>query len=459
MDTLPIRVPTSDSVRSSPPRYRIACAFAPKKVRSFLTPSLIAACFSKGIEIVPVDPSRSLLEYRSSSEENELATDVPQKPPFDAVVHKVLTAEWADQLRILAEQFPTFAGRIVDPTERIARVCNRASMLQGLLPDADTCQATEISKLAGEEKAAVGVEVTGGWRNGEGEEEGRKWEIVPGFFVCVPQQMVLTLSELRRLAGDPQEGPSGSSYLQDVLQSQGLSCPLVAKPVEANGSTASHSLSLVFNTDGLMALAHSLEAVPTTTSPASAVDAADVAPDADTMGACIPAVASVSAQKHADCKEPSIVLQQFINHGSRLTKLYVVGSSARCEVRPSLPDVAPSQCQPDVSPGYLPFSHVSNVPVPQPTHLPNAGSSTDSSMNMGTDDLWPGPLPDGVADALGKHLREQLGLRLFNVDIVRSVACPNRFFIIDVNYFPGFAKLHGYEELLSDFFLSLLQNK
>ncbi|GJP80357.1 hypothetical protein CLOP_g10566 [Closterium sp. NIES-67] len=316
---------TSNPVRPSLPAYRIACAFAPKKVRTFLTPSLIAACLAKGIELVPVDPFQNLLEYQNSSEENDIAADhgVPQKAPYDAVLHKVLTAEWADQLRILAARFPTLAGRIVDPPERIARVCDRASMLQGLLPDADTSQATEGWKLAGKEKSAAGAERTGGAERGEGEGEGRWWEIVPGYYVCVPQQTVLTVSELSRLAGI-QDGPGGSSALQAVLQNQGLSFPLVAKPVEANGSTASHSLSLVFNTHGLSALAHSLAAIPTTmTSPASAAAAASTM--ASTT-ADIPAPA-------VTCEEPSIVLQQFINHGGRLTKLYVIGSSLHLNAR------------------------------------------------------------------------------------------------------------------------------
>ena len=61
--------------------------------------------------------------------------------------------------------------------------------------------------------------------------------------------------------------------------------------------------------------------------------------------------------------------------------------------------------------------------------------------------------------AISARLRKKLGLRLFNFDLIRKSEDASRFCIIDINYFPGYAKMPNYENVLTDFFVSLAQEK
>jgi hypothetical protein len=45
--------------------------------------------------------------------------------------------------------------------------------------------------------------------------------------------------------------------------------------------------------------------------------------------------------------------------------------------------------------------------------------------------------PPQLLDCLSKELRRRLGLRLFNLDIIREGGAGNRYYVIDINYFPG----------------------
>ncbi|KAK9994071.1 hypothetical protein SO802_023774 [Lithocarpus litseifolius] len=53
---------------------------------------------------------------------------------------------------------------------------------------------------------------------------------------------------------------------------------------------------------------------------------------------------------------------------------------------------------------------------------------------------------------LAKGLREAMGLRLFNFDLIRDSRDGNRYFVIDINYFPGYVKMPEYESVFVDFF-------
>jgi hypothetical protein len=52
--------------------------------------------------------------------------------------------------------------------------------------------------------------------------------------------------------------------------------------------------------------------------------------------------------------------------------------------------------------------------------------------------------------AIAQSLRAQLGLSLFNFDLIRVRGSGNKFLVIDINYFPGYAKMPGYEAVISD---------
>ena len=61
---------------------------------------------------------------------------------------------------------------------------------------------------------------------------------------------------------------------------------------------------------------------------------------------------------------------------------------------------------------------------------------------------------------LAKALREALGLNLFNADVIRDGKDGRtRYLIIDINYFPGYAKLPSYEPFFTDFLLDVVHHK
>ena len=48
-------------------------------------------------------------------------------------------------------------------------------------------------------------------------------------------------------------------------------------------------------------------------------------------------------------------------------------------------------------------------------------------------------------------LQASLGLQLFNFDLIRVNGEQDRFVVVDINYFPGIAKMPGYELVFCDF--------
>lgn len=60
-------------------------------------------------------------------------------------------------------------------------------------------------------------------------------------------------------------------------------------------------------------------------------------------------------------------------------------------------------------------------------------------------------------EEVGRGLRRALGLQLFNFDMIRGRKAGGQYFIIDINYFPGFDKLPGYEIALTDFFGDMIR--
>uniref|UniRef100_A0A7N0THR2 Inositol-tetrakisphosphate 1-kinase n=1 Tax=Kalanchoe fedtschenkoi TaxID=63787 RepID=A0A7N0THR2_KALFE len=98
--------------------------------------------------------------------------------------------------------------------------------------------------------------------------------------VGVPRQLVVTADD---------------SSVFDVVTKAGLNLPLVAKPLVADGSQKFHELSLAYDQNSLCEL------------------------------------------------EPPLVLQEFVNHGGILFKVYVVGEAIKVVRRYSLPNVTKSE--------------------------------------------------------------------------------------------------------------------
>lgn len=259
--------------------------------------------------------------------------------PFDAILHKLHGKKWNEQLKEFCEKYPYVI--VIDPPAAIEKVHNRISMLQG------------IEKL----KIMEGNET-----------------------VAVPMQIVME---------KPDELTS-----PEVLEE--LKFPVIAKPLVADGSATSHSMSLVFNSKGLKSL------------------------------------------------KPPLVLQEFVNHSGVIFKVYVVGDFVECVKRKSLRDVSHEEMQSSVE-GLVLFSQISNT----------ASENCDEGMEIEQAEL---PRARFIEE-LARGLRDELGLSLFNFDLIRDNKAENQYFVIDINYFPGYAKMPGFEAALTNFFLNVFHEK
>ncbi|GJN21029.1 hypothetical protein PR202_gb08474 [Eleusine coracana subsp. coracana] len=192
--------------------------------------------------------------------------------------------------------------------------------------------------------------------------------------VSVPKQIVVR--DAADLLSDAQIG--------------GLRFPLIAKPEEVDGSAASHDLCLVYRAEGLRGI------------------------------------------------HTPVVLQEFVNHGGALFKVYVVGGSATCVRRSSLPDVPESRLRDADAPAAVPFAYISNQPLPD-----KDGGVVEVEMP-----------PAEFVDEVARELRRALGLNLINFDLIRGN--DGKYFVLDINYCPAYSKVPGFEQILTDFFWEML---
>lgn len=198
--------------------------------------------------------------------------------------------------------------------------------------------------------------------------------------VCVPTQLVVK---------------NDASSIPSEVAKAGLKLPLVAKPLFVDGSAKSHQLFLAYDKVSLSKL------------------------------------------------EPPLVLQEFVNHGGVMFKVYVVGDAIKVVRRFSLPDV----CKRELSKyaGVFQFPRVSGA----------AASADEADLDPGVAELPPRPL----LERLVGELRNRMGLRLFNIDMIREHGTRDLFYVIDINYFPGYGKMPEYEHIFTDFLLGLVDKK
>ncbi|EPS59168.1 hypothetical protein M569_15644, partial [Genlisea aurea] len=91
---------------------RVGYALSPEKIHSLIKPSFIHLAKERGIELIPIEPSKPLIE----------------QGPFDCIIHKLFDPDWIRQLRILSSRRPDCA--IFDRPERIKPLHSRITMLE-----------------------------------------------------------------------------------------------------------------------------------------------------------------------------------------------------------------------------------------------------------------------------------------------------------------------------------------
>ena len=150
---------------------------------------------------------------------------------------------------------------------------------------------------------------------------------------------------------------------------------------------------------------------------------------------------------------PPCVLQQFVDHGGSIFKVYVVGDVVQLARRRSLPDQR-GAC---THRGVEVLERISTLgPLwrEQAAAEPAAAASPDAPALGAV--VEPGA---AFVQALATALRASLGLQLFNFDLIRVAGERDRFLVVDINYFPGIAKMPGYEAVFSEFLAGLLQGR
>ncbi|XP_076883810.1 inositol-tetrakisphosphate 1-kinase 1-like [Bidens hawaiensis] len=179
--------------------------------------------------------------------------------------------------------------------------------------------------------------------------------------------------------------------LKSVQTDKELVFPVIAKPLLADGATGAHKMSLVVNHEGLAKL------------------------------------------------NPPVVLQQFVNHGGVIFKVYVAGDYVKCVKRSSLPDISNETMVKITleSDGLMCFSQISS------------SVKSDEKPKM--------PSQEFLVD-VANGLRQALGLHLFNFDMIKDDKTDD-YLVVDINYFPGFEKLPFYESVMTDFLLNIKKSQ
>eukprot|EP01026_Neomeris_dumetosa_P047729 TRINITY_DN4107_c0_g1_i10.p1 TRINITY_DN4107_c0_g1~~TRINITY_DN4107_c0_g1_i10.p1 ORF type:complete len:440 (-),score=68.59 TRINITY_DN4107_c0_g1_i10:1243-2562(-) len=202
-----------------------------------------------------------------------------------------------------------------------------------------------------------------------------------------------------------------SSSFQEVRESLdrlNMKPPYLAKPLYSDGREGCHGLAVVHSYQSLQNL------IEQTTQ--------------NTKGLQLP-----------------MVLQQFMEHGGVLFKVYVLGDEVVYMQRPSL-ILQGRFSQQESDEGLTLIPRISCKPL---SRKPSGKCKLEEENQS---ERAP---PDWVVKQLGQVLRERTGLQMFNIDLI----CPDSptgevgqtYHVIDINYFPGFDKLPNFEIRFANF--------
>lgn len=186
----------------------------------------------------------------------------------------------------------------------------------------------------------------------------------------------------------------------DSIMNLELKFPVIAKPMESDGSAKSHEMSLVFNRRGLKEL------------------------------------------------NTPVLLQEFVNHGGVMFKIYVAGDQSVCVKRKSLPDVEGTEEELEKkTEGAMKFSQISRAEE-KSEKCNGEAKKEEKEIEMP---------PEKIVREVSRGLKEAMGIRLFNFDMIRDGN--GTYYVIDINYLPGFAVLPEYEPFLTKFFKEVTEKK
>lgn len=214
--------------------------------------------------------------------------------------------------------------------------------------------------------------------------------------------------------------PEGTSLqeAQRLLDAQGLAPPLLVKPLWTDGREGSHGLAVLH--------------------------------DFASLGRLLAGTVSSDLQ-------PPLVVQQYVEHGGIIFKIYVLGGTTVVTKRPSI-----------VSDQHLAADNRCKglTQLPRISCAARAAASTEDLQKLvvPVEASGQGGMPPGwVTDALAASLRKRLGLQLFNFDMICPEQQPQQqqglYYVVDINYFPGVDKLPGFEAMFVDFLISACEGR
>lgn len=346
----------------SRPMFRVGFALKKEKAQKHIRRELVECAKTRGIDIVLIDE----------------CVPLEDQGPFDAILQKIRRPEFEQELEEYAANHPE--THVCDPPKATMLLRNRNDMLnvipkEGFEIDAPGDVKTHVSRVRCD----------------------------------VPTHLVLGCDV-------------GFDEAVNKVNNSGLTYPMIAKSLWADGRPGSHAIAVVWSIDGLKKLL--------------------VPEEQDGSGLRVP-----------------VLLEQYVNHGECLFKVYVLGDQLMMVTRPSLHlDMDESRAARDMEP----VNRVSAYP---------------SSRSWGKGDLAPKghgvPTPPKWAwESIARTLQHNLGLTLFNFDLIVPLHPPTGMdgfvsdqhsadnvgllHLIDVNYYPGVEKLPQSEVVICNFLDNLL---
>uniref|UniRef100_A0A7S3XBX7 Inositol-tetrakisphosphate 1-kinase n=1 Tax=Picocystis salinarum TaxID=88271 RepID=A0A7S3XBX7_9CHLO len=230
--------------------------------------------------------------------------------------------------------------------------------------------------------------------------------------------------------------------VQEALETRGMKLPLVAKPLRAGGSSGSHTLGIIYDQQGMKDL----------------------------------------LDGKLEPLRPPVVLQQFLEHEGVLFKVYVLGDTVQAVHRPSVHDArlknkAKETCttesekgnsfinrkvEHDLGPGEKEVAKSSEHEEPHVqmwTYM--SRTCPNGEKPVGLHVQMP---PQEKLIKIARKLRDVLNLELFNFDLIRcrehlEEGERDVYYIIDINYFPGYSKMPGYEKAFASFLKSYVEGE
>jgi len=141
------------------------------------------------------------------------------------------------------------------------------------------------------------------------------------------------------------------------------------------------------------------------------------------------------------------IIQEYINHGGMIWKIYVAGSDIFYERRKSTPDIKMQDIVDEDTPSCIEFDSLRSLPSAFPWARSTSSSAIKhrkESQNILTEDFI-----SRMAIAVKEHIK----LNLFGFDVAFDHRAGEAV-IVDINYFPSFGKTEG----ASTAFLSVLRS-